>query len=293
MIYRRFGRTELSVSAIGFGGGHIGEDFRTEEDVANLLNTALDSGINLIDTARGYGKSEDRIGKHLSHRREDFILSTKIGYGIDGIPDWSPEIISAGIAEALRLCRTDRIDIVHLHSCPVETLQYEDMLNALVNEKEKGTVRYIAYSGENEPLDYAVGLNVFDSIQCSVNIADQQSVQRVFPKTIEKGMGVIAKRPVANMAWRFSERPAGEYAEVYWDRLQQMNLNTAGMDWMELALRFTISVPGVHSCIVGTGNTEHLKRNAKLAEKGELPDEIYQANRNRFLEVGSGWQGEV
>ncbi|MCL6494566.1 MAG: aldo/keto reductase [Ignavibacterium sp.] len=84
MIYRKFGNTDLQVSAIGFGAGEIGDYNLPDSEVEKLLNTALDLGINLIDTARGYYASEERIGKFISHRRGEFILSTKVGYGIDG-----------------------------------------------------------------------------------------------------------------------------------------------------------------------------------------------------------------
>jgi len=293
MEYRAFGKAGFDVSVIGLGAGHIGSDQSDESDVEQLLNGALDLGINLIDTARGYGRSEERIGRYLSHRRKDLILSTKIGYGIDGFSDWSPPIITAGISEALQRCRTDYIDIVHLHSCPIETLRNSDILHALQKEVEQGRVRVAAYSGENEALMYAASSGVFGSIQCSVNIADQRSIDTILPMTVSRGMGVIAKRPVANIAWRFRERPVGEYAEVYWTRIEAMRLDPTPLSWMEMALRFTVSVPGVHSCIIGTGKLDHLKHNVELAANGKLPKAMYQRIRNAFMSKDRQWTGEV
>jgi len=293
MEYRDFGHTGLKVSVIGFGAGHVGGENMNEGEVEALLNGALDLGINLIDTARGYGHSEERIGKFLHHRRKDFVLSTKIGYGIDGIADWTPPIIHAGITEALNLCRTDYLDIVHLHSCPLETLKDTELLHALQKEVSDGRVRIAAYSGENEALLYAANSGVFGSIQCSVNIADQRCIDTVLPMSIKKGLGVIAKRPVANMAWRFKQKPVGEYAEVYWDRLTAMNLDPTPFTWHELALRFTISVPGVHSCIVGTGKLDHLIQNAEVAGRGKLPARDFNRVRSAFMSHDRQWTGQV
>ena len=63
---------------------------------------AVANGVNLIDTARGYGLSEERIGRHLAHRRQDFLLSTKVGYGVEGLPDWTYDCIVGGVERALR-----------------------------------------------------------------------------------------------------------------------------------------------------------------------------------------------
>ena len=85
---RAFGKQGLSVSALGLGAGHIGDPELDEARVGVLLNSALDMGITLIDTARSYGLSEERIGRHIARRRPQFILSTKVGYGMSGHKDW-------------------------------------------------------------------------------------------------------------------------------------------------------------------------------------------------------------
>jgi aryl-alcohol dehydrogenase-like predicted oxidoreductase len=87
MERRPFGRTGLTVPSLGFGAGHVGDPALAEAEVERLLHGALDLGVTLIDTARSYGLSEERIGRHLAGRRDEFILSTKIGYGIPGYED--------------------------------------------------------------------------------------------------------------------------------------------------------------------------------------------------------------
>lgn len=283
MIYRKFGNTDLQVSALGFGAGEIGDYNLPDSQIDKLLNTALDSGINLIDTARGYYASEERIGKFISHRRKDFILSTKVGYGIARYIDWSYEIILAGIDEALRIMKTDYIDIVHLHSCPTETLKRGDVVNALLEAKAKGKIKLAAYSGENEALEFAIKSGKFDSIMTSINICDQHSLKNYIPLAKEKLLGVIAKRPIANAPWRFSERPVGNYAEKYWLRWKEMNLQF-NEDWLEIFLRFTLFEDGIHSAIIGTTNINHLKKNIEIIEKGHLEQSLINQIKSSYKE---------
>ncbi len=255
---RNFGNTNLKVSALGFGAGEIG-DFAVDDKIVNvILNTALDLGINLIDTARGYYASEERMGKFISKRRDEFVLSSKVGYGVEGEKDWSYNCVLKGIDEALAKMKTDVIDIVHLHSCPVEVLKSGESIDALDKAKAAGKIKLSAYSGENENLEFAINCGRFNSVQSSFNICDQRNLYSNLPKAKEKGMGFIAKRPIANAPWRFGEKPTGHYCEEYWKRLQKMNLNF-DMDNYELALRFSAFTWGVDSCIVGTTNINHLK----------------------------------
>ncbi len=293
MLQRPFGNNGFQVSVLGFGAGHIGSDQLSEPEAGNLLDAALELGITLIDTARGYGLSEERIGRHLAHRRGEFILSSKGGYGVEGLPDWTGQNISKGIERALKLMKTDLIDIFHLHSCPLETAQREDILGALEQAKQQGQIRVAAYSAENDALHWAVGSGHFGGVQTSVNLFDQRNQNRALPTALEQGVGVIAKRPLANVPWQFDQRPVGRYAEEYWHRMKTMGLEPVGMDWLELALRYSAHVPGVSSIIVGTSNLENLRKNAELVAKGPLPEDEVSRWREAFKSHDNGWVGQV
>jgi len=97
LAVRSFGRTDLSVSALGLGAGEIGATTLDEIEVEALLRTAIDCGITLIDTACSYGLSEDRIGRYLAPVRDAAVLSTKVGYGVDGVADWTGECVRRGL----------------------------------------------------------------------------------------------------------------------------------------------------------------------------------------------------
>ncbi|MCB0262141.1 MAG: aldo/keto reductase [Calditrichaeota bacterium] len=292
MIFRNFGTTGFNVSAIGYGAGTIGDHQIPEKVAETMLNTVLDAGINLIDTARGYGISEERIGKYISQRRNEFVLSTKVGYGIDGIPDWTYDCIIKGIEAALQRLQTDYIDIVHLHSCPIEILQKGEVIDALEKVRSDGKVRILAYSGENDALKYAVQTQRFQSVMASLNICDQRVIDHPLPAAKNQGMGFIAKRPVANAPWRFTQQPNGHYCEAYWLRWKKMGLQF-DIGWQELALRFSAFRFGNDSCIVGTMNIDHLKENIAIVEKGKLPEEIVFSCRNAFRQHDQQWIGQI
>lgn len=292
MLRNIFEKSDLNVSVLGFGAGQIGDASISESKVELLLNSVLDIGVNLIDTARGYGLSEERIGKFLRHRRKDFILSTKVGYDIPGYENWTYDIIITGIENALKVMQTEYLDIVHLHSCELNILHNGTVIDALEKAKEKGKVRYIGYSGENEELIFAVNSKRFDCIQTSVNICDQRDIETIIPMAKHEEMGIIAKRPLANAPWLYKELPVGAYVEEYWKRWKTMNMEF-DLPWDEIALRFTAYSTNVDTCIVGTTSETHLRNNIKIIEKGPLPEDMVFKIKNTFKEKDDNWIGQV
>lgn len=295
---RAFGDTGLRVSVLGFGAGHIGSDDLSDDDAGRLLHRALDLGVTLIDTARGYGRSEERIGRHLRERRSEVVLSSKGGYSVPGAEDWTPAALRGSLEDSLRRLQTDRLDIFHLHSPPLEVARRDDLLAVLHAAKREGLIRAAAYSGENETLAWAAQSGVFDSLQTSVNIADQWSLHHVLAGARRAGLGVIAKRPIANAAWRFESRPVGDYAETYWARLRELRLPLGLADqlplaWDELALRFSAFAPCVDSVIVGTGRLANLERAAEVIGQGALPAALLSEIGTAWAMVGQGWPGEI
>jgi aryl-alcohol dehydrogenase-like predicted oxidoreductase len=290
---RPYGQTGLAVSLLGLGAAQIGDAAVSDADAGQLLNTALDMGISLIDTARGYGESEARIGRHIAHRRSEFSLSTKVGYGIEGQQDWTADIIEAGVDAALKLMQTDHIDIVHLHSCPLSTLQAGEVVQALGRVRDKGKIGVAAYSGDNEALCWAVNSGQFGGVECSLNLFDQANLSPALCQAKKLGLGVIAKRTLGNAPWRFAQRPVGQYCETYWLRMQALAYDTTGLPWDEFALRFVAALPEVNCAIVGTSSIGHLQHNADMLAKGALPANVVATVRSRFAELGAAWPGEI
>lgn len=292
MILNPLGHTGLTVSALGFGAMHINDERTSDAEAAALLNGVLDAGITLIDTARGYGLSEARIGRHLAHRRQAFVLSTKVGYGVDGVPDWTYDCIVQGVERALRLMRTDWLDIVHLHSCPLPVLQQGDVIRALDDCRASGKLRVAAYSGDNEEIDFALKCAVFGSLQTSINLCDQAHLHARAARADHAGIGVIAKRPLAGAVWRHAQRP-DDFAEgQYWDRFQATGL-PAQEDWADVALRFVAFHTGAASAIVGTAKPANLRRNLDALTRGPLPALLARTVRDAFVHHGAHWPGLI
>lgn len=301
---RRFGATDMDLTILGFGGAEIGFQRTEQEVVERLLGAALDAGLNAVDTAECYAGSEEAIGKAVSHRRKDYYLFTKVGHmdGRGSADGWTAPSIERSIDRSLQRLKTDHLDLVQLHSCGLDILKKGECIEALEKAKKAGKTRYIGYSGDSAAALYAVESGRFDALQTSVSVADQEAIDLTIPKAKEKNMGVIAKRPIANAAWRFDSEPKDGAAE-YWRRLQKLDYasfkadarNDAGPQGAAgTALRFTLSVPGVHTAIVGTTKPERWTQNADLLRAGPLPKAQYDAMRERWKQVAeAGWTGQT
>jgi aryl-alcohol dehydrogenase-like predicted oxidoreductase len=297
MERRKFGKTDMTVSVLGFGGAEIGFEGASDDTVERLLGDALDAGLNVIDTAECYIDSEEKIGRAVAHRRGDFHLFTKCGHpDTPGVGDWRPESLLASIERSLKRLKTDRVDLVQLHSCSLDDLKKGDVISALQTARDKGHTRYIGYSGDGEAAKYAIESGAFDSLQTSVSIADQEAIDLTLPLAATKGIGVIIKRPIANAAWRYGDKCTNDYHRPYWERLRKLKYDFLSdpKQAASTALRFTLAQPAVGTMIVGTTRPGRWRENAALLEAGPLPKDQVDAIRRRWSEVAEpSWTGQT
>lgn len=309
MKKRRFGQTDLEVSVVGFGGAPIGFEATEQRQVAEVLHTLLDEGVNLIDTAAAYHGSEEAIGKAVARRRDEYVLVSKCGSpGNSESEAWSPDSLLETVDRALTRLKTDYLDVMLLHSCDLDTLQRGEALGALAQARNAGKVRHVGYSGDNETAGYAATLADIAVLETSINICDQANIDTVLPIAREHDVGVIAKRPIANAAWKdLSDQPDfyQSYAATYTERLSEMGIEPKdlGFDaedpgvWVEIALRFTLSNPGVHTAIIGTTNPDHARANLTAAERGPIPKDAFRMLREAFRTAQAmsreAWSGQT
>jgi len=303
---RKFGKTDMQVAVLGFGGAEIGYEKTDPQTVGKLLNSALDAGLNVVDTAECYLDSEVEIGAAIGARRKEYFLFTKCGHIR---PDesrgdaWSKAEVTASVERSLKRLKTDVIDLVQLHSCSLDELKKGECIEALEAAKKAGKTRYIGYSGDSQTARWAVECGRFDALQTSINIADQECIELTLPLAKEKQMGVIAKRPIANAAWRYDAKPDTGYHQEYWRRLQELKYEwatgearakTDASGPAATAMRFTAMQPGVCVLIVGTTKPERWKQNAELMEAGPLSKELAESIRARWKATAKpDWTGQT
>lgn len=288
----------MVASVLGFGGSEVGYQDVSPRTVARLLRGALDAGLDIIDTAECYAESEALIGRALGSRRREVSLFTKCGHPRGwGRGDWRPASLLASIERSLRRLETDYLDLIQLHSCSLAELRRGDAIAALEQARERGWTRYIGYSGDGAAARYAVECGRFDTLQTSVSLADQEALELTLPLARARRMGVIAKRPLANVAWRDAAPPPDSYSRPYWSRLRRLDyafLNEAPDRAVATALRFTLAAPGVHTAIVGTTKPGRWQENAALLSAGALPRDEFQRIRARWREVAdASWVGQI
>src|SRR5947207_1429600 len=152
-----FGRTGFQVSRLGFGAAPAAYLDTEEQRAIAVINRLLDAGVKVIDTAASYPGSEEFLGRHFSARRKDFVLISKCGSKIpeSDAPAWSAPLIKASVDRSLRLLKTDKIDVMLLHSCDLKTLQKGEALGALVEARNAGKIRFAGYSGDNDAAAWA------------------------------------------------------------------------------------------------------------------------------------------
>jgi aryl-alcohol dehydrogenase-like predicted oxidoreductase len=295
-LLRRLGRTDLLVSSIGLGAGPLGDLSLGDAAATRVIHAALDAGVNVIDTAPSYGCSEDRVGRALEGRRERVVLVTKGGYGVPGVPDWTADVIERGVEQALGRLRTDHVDVFLLHSCDRELLARGDLVEALGRVKSAGKTRAIGYSGDGPALAWAAASGAFDVLECSVNLVDQESLSVL---AHHGGGGVLAKRAMANAAWRAAPDPARTDVAVYRQRLDTLfgdamrEGDLEGSTWDEVAIRFSAHAGGVACALVGTQRAEHIVRAVELAARGPLPQGHLRTIARRHHAHGRDWPAVV
>lgn len=288
----------MAVTVLGFGAAEIGFENVPFDQVEKLLHAALDAGLNVVDTAECYPGSEEMIGRAVSGRRQDFFLFTKCGHASGfSEPDWDPRMLEKQIDRSLERLRVDHVDLLQLHSCSRDLLEKGDVVRVVQKARDAGKARFIGYSGDGQAAVYAIRSGVFDTLQTSVSIADAEAIDLTLPLAVKHNMGVIAKRPIANAAWKTGSKPASPYHHEYWRRLEALRYDFLGKDLnqaVSIALRFTLAQPGVATAIVGTTNPARWAANARLLEAGPLPPPEIQAIHDRWRTVAApDWAGQT
>ena len=294
---RQLGRTGLDVTMLGYGamelrGAPRARDI-SEGQAETVLNAVLDAGINYIDTSIDYGLSEERIGRYIGHRRDEYFLASKCGCLVGAPPAprgernphvFTRENITAGVEQSLRRMKTDYLDVVQFHSSPSKaTLEEHGALDALLELKEAGKVRFVGMSATLPHLLDHIAAGVFDVFQIPYSAVEREH-EAAIGAAANAGAGIVVRGGAAKGA-----PSEGKQSGLQWQRWRQAQLDDLldGMSPMEFILRFTFTNPDLDTTIVGTVNPAHLQANLEVLERGPLTSELYDEAKRRLAAAGS------
>ena len=299
-----FGSTGFNATRLGVGLAEIRA--ATPEKASQVLNKALDSGINFLDTSTCYGNSEDLIGGAVSSRRDEYFLATKAGHSNEHTTgaEWTYELVVSSVDASLRRLQTDHLDLVQLHSCGIDVLEEGGVIRALEEARDAGKTRFVGYSGDNDAAHWAVDSGKFNSLQTSFNLVEQKAhTSGLLEKAASNDMAVIAKRPIANAVWGVARREghAGNvtgYGAEYFKRALEM-VDLGGIDGepdnaVKTSLGFTFAHPEINVAIVGTANDVHMASNIDMVNAGvDIPNTVIEELHRRYEQLGSDWDQQT
>lgn len=281
MEYRTLGKTGLKVSKLAFGGSSIGSQFRSvvEEEGIRTVHTALDHGINLIDTAPYYGmtKAETVLGKALKGvPRDRYLLATKVarfGPEIEHF-DFSAERVVTSIEESMKRIGVDYFDFIQVHDMEFGDIRQivEETIPALREAQRQGKVRFVGITCLPVRLYKEVMDQIdIDQIQsyCHYGLNDT-ALADILPYLKEKGVGIFNSAPLA-MRLLTQEGPPSWHpapAEVVAKCAEAAAYCASqGADIAKLALQYSVANPDVHTTIVGTASPERMLENIRQSEE--------------------------
>lgn len=297
MEKRNFGSTGLKVTSLGFGAMEIrgtrvwGGRPVTDQQAETILNAVLDAGINFIDTSYDYGRSEELIGKFISHRRKEYIVATKCGctFVNKGDHDETPHVwtrtnLLHNIETSLRLMHTDYVDLWQIHNAPVEEVIAGDLIKVMQEVQQSGKARHISISSTLPHITKYIEWGLFASFQIPYSALERQH-EDVISAAAKTGAGVIIRGGVARGAPE--ETGLGNKDRwTIWEKAKLDELLSPGESRTGFMLRFTLSHPDMHTTIVGTMHPDHLAENIRFAEAGVLPKDVYEEAKVRLSAAG-------
>jgi aryl-alcohol dehydrogenase-like predicted oxidoreductase len=297
MKKRRLGRTGFMVSEISLGTVELGLDYGIrpvgddarpgDSAAAALLNQALDKGINFIDTARAYGTSEEVIGRAIAGRRAEYVLASKVS--LFSKEDLAPDALRArvvnSVEESLRALRTDTIDVMLVHAGPADTLDAGPVWEALQNERQRGHIRFAGASvyGERGALEaIATG---YDCLQIAYSVLDRRPEDRVLKEAATRDVGIVVRSVLLKGALTHRYRDLPDSMASLKHAVERMNgmASNEVASLPELAYRYVLAHPAVHTALVGTARVEEMEAAVGYASRGALSGDL--AARIRSVRV--------
>lgn len=292
MNYRTLGRTGLRVSALALGTVELGMDYginapghfgRPSDDAAvAIVHAALDGGINLIDTARGYGESERVLGQALQGKRDQVVIATKV---TTHLPDGSLPTGKAlqtrmldQLETSLRLLQTEHVEIWQIHNVDAQLLaQWETVAEVFALAQQQGKIgwRGGSFYGTQLPAQ-ALALDLFDLIQVTYSVFDQRMTDQVLGLAHAQGVGVLVRSVLLKGALTERADHLPDHLETLRAQSRRFRQLVAasgiGLSPAQAALAFALAQGQIQSVLVGVRTAEELADNLAALAVELSPD---------------------
>ena len=314
MEYRTLGKTGLKVSSVGVGcwqmGGLVGDSGwtgTTDDESIATIHRAEELGVNLLDTAEGYGRghSEEVIGRALEGgRRNRYVIATKVRPETDD-PDEAKarKRIVEACEGSLRRMKTDVIDVYQLHAIPQEATM-PAVMDTLAELKKEGKVRWFGIStNDTDAIRKLLNLGDLATVQARFNIRDRSGADAL-KLAEEENLGTLIRGPLDSGALSgkyFNTRPELDEKDRRLDRftsaravrtfekLSELKFLTESGNYtmVQAALRFVLDTPGVTAVIPGAKSRAQLEGNAGAMDVQALSNE----DRTRAMAIADSVEG--
>ena len=315
MRFRKLGRTDDTISEIGFGTWGIGKQLwvgAEDSESMRALHQAIDQGVTFIDTALAYGEghSERLVGQVLAERRERIYVATKVPPknkvwpARGSVEEVFPGDYITRCAEmSLRHLNVETIDLLQLHVWDPSWIAEKQWYDALKELQGKGKISHFGISVNDHQPESALELvqsNLIDTVQVIYNIFDQSPEDNLFPLCLENGVGVIARVPFDEGALTGSITPQTEFPKKDWrnfyfqgdrkrqihERVQELSrlLDGEAATLGDLALKFCLHHEAVSTVIPGMRRVKHVKANLAVSDQPPLSEQIIDKLRQHRWE---------
>lgn len=304
---RVLGRTGVEVTLMGLGAGgnsRLGLSLGLDEDhAADVVRAALDMGLTMVDTARGY-RTERAVGKAIRGRREQVVLASKHGYLDENHELLTAEAFEAGLHASLRELDVETIDIYFIHGLrqPYYEASLERFGPVLERARQAGKIRFIGVTEafetdtKHEMLERAVQDDVWDVMMVGYNLINPSARKKIFPHTQRKGIatlgmfavrrGLIDETHLRTLLGRMAEKgalPVEMASEP--DLMAYLGLRGVCESLSEAAYRFCAYTPGMDCVLSGTSSAAHLADNLRSVQRGPLPQAALERLETLFGHV--------
>ncbi|RJG04675.1 aldo/keto reductase [Noviherbaspirillum cavernae] len=261
-----------------------------ERIAKNLVDIALDSGVNFFDTGPNYSgaNAETRLGKMLAGRASNVFIGTKCGtHYVNGrhIKDYSTPALTRSLQESLKKLRVDHVDMLQLHDMPRKL--DDEIIRFLLDAKQKGDTRLLGVSTNIPGAEVALASGVFDFVMIEYNVIKRNPEQDLIDRCARAGMGVMVKSPLAQTMysneifkirkladiWYFLRALKNHRGKFLEGRKYNFLADVEGASCHDLALQYVLANPHVSCAIIGTTRPAHLASNFAASLK-QIPEDI-------------------